>query len=163
MKSSRAYLTEQVVANIIINFVIAYYIAKATLAALAVIPMQAPQDDPLAPNMAGDLLVGSFIAGLLITLIISKITHWQLAHNKIDNSQVQLNNYLKLLPQSTFKRALFMGLFAALLLAMPVVILLSVLGITQVNSSDYIVIHAVYAALIGGLLAYIVSKRALLD
>jgi len=76
---------------------------------------------------------------------------------------VTLNNWFKLLPQSTFKRSLFMGLFAALILAMPVVIVLTVLGVSQVNSADYIVVHAGYAAVIGGILAYIASKRALVD
>lgn len=163
MKSPRAYLVEQVIANIIINFTIAYFIAKATLAALAFIPLQAPQGAPLAPNIAGDLLVGSFLTGLIITLILSKLTQWQLHHEKIDNSHVELEGWIKLLPNSIFKRALLMGLFATLVLAFPSIIILSILGVQQVASQDYIVLHAVYAGIMGGGLAYIASKRALID
>ena len=163
MKSPRAYLIEQVIANIIINFSIAYFIAKATLAALEFIPLQAPQGTPLAPNMAGDLLVGSFLTGLLITLILSKLTQWQLRHEKVDNSTVQLEGWIKLLPASIMKRALLMGVFATLVLAFPSIIILSILGVQQVASQDYIVFHAVYAGIIGGGLAYIASKRALID
>jgi len=163
MKSPRAYLAEQVIVNIIINFTIAYFIAKASLAALQFIPMQAPQGSPLAPNMAGDLLVGSFITGLVITIILSKITHWQLRHEKIDNSTFELQGWIKLLPASTFKRGLLLGLFATLVLAFPSIIILSALGIQQAASSDYIVLHAIYAGIMGGGLAYIVSKRALVD
>ena len=163
MKSPKAYLAEQVVVNIIINFIVAYYIAKASFAALTYIPMQAPQGSPLAPNMAGDLLVGSFLAGLIITLLLSKITHWNLRASKVDTSQFELSSWIKLLPQSTWLRSLIMGLLAALLLAMPVVIVMSVLGVTQVLAADYIVVHAFYAAVIGGGLAYVASKRALVD
>lgn len=163
MKSPRAYLVEQVSVNIVINFIIAYFIAKTTLAALQVIPMQAPHGDPLAPNMAGDLLVGSFLAGLIITLLLSKITHWNVRNSKVDKTGFELTGWIRLLPQSTFKRSLLVGVFAALILAMPVIIIMNMLGIHQAATGDYILIHAVYAAIIGGALAYIASKRALAD
>ncbi len=163
MKSPRAYLLEQVVVNLVINFIVAYYISKVTLSALQLIPMQAPTDNPLHPNIGGDLLVGSFIAGLIITLILTAITRFNLRKNKVDTSQFTLNSWIKLLPHSVFKRGLIMGLFAALLVAMPLVVILNILGIEQAATSDYIILHGIYAALLGGGLTYVASKRALAD
>ncbi len=163
MKSPRAYLLEQVVVNLIINFVVAYYISKATLSALHIIPMQAPTDNPLHPNIGGDLLVGSFIAGLIITLVLTAITRLSLRKNKIDVSKFTLNSWIKKLPEPVFKRGLYLGICASLLVALPLVVVLSALGVEQATTPNYMVWHSIYAALLGGALTYIASKRALAD
>ncbi len=163
MKSPGIYLLEQVVINLIINFVVAYYISKATLSALHIIPMQAPTDNPLHPNIGGDLLVGSFIAGLIITLVLTAITRLNLRKNKIDVSAFTLNSWIKILPESVFKRGLYLGICASLLVAMPLVVVLNIFGVEQATTSNYMVLHSIYAALLGGALTYIASKRALAD
>lgn len=54
MKSTGSYIKEQVVVNIIINFFIALFAGCLTMSSLQNVPMWAPTDAPLDPNMGGD-------------------------------------------------------------------------------------------------------------
>lgn len=163
MKSFNAFLAEQVIVNIIINFIIAYYLSSAALSALASIPLLAPTDNILAPNISGDLFVGTFLMGLIITLITSVITR-----KKRNKTQKELGvyvapNFINKLPHSLFKRGIIIGVVPMLVIALPIVIILLALDIHQLYSEDYIIYHAFYAAIVAGLISYSSVSRTLAE
>jgi len=163
MKSVRSTLTENIVGNIIINFFIAYGLSSLTLASMDSIPMKAPTDNMLAPNMGGDILVGTFITGIILTLILTKIVRLGMKSKPIDVSSLSSVGWSARLPEPIFKRGLMVGAVSAMVIAMPVLIVMDVLAIQQASTSNYILYHAIYVALLTGLMAYFVTKRAILD
>ena len=163
MKSIRSTLIENVVGNIILNFFIAYGLSSLTLASMTSIPMKAPTDNILAPNMGGDILVGTFITGLILTLILTKIVRLSMKSNPVDVSSISTFGWSARLPESIFKRGLMVGIIAALAIAMPVLIIMDMLAIQQASTASYILYHAIYVALLTGFMAYFVTKRAILD
>ena len=156
-------MIEQVVVNFVLNFGIAYYLGKTTLAHQETIPLWADKAAPLDPNMAGDILVGSLILSFLITLILTAITRHHLSKQHIDTKDVVLSKWVKRLPDSLLKRSLIMGFMAMLTVGLASVLVLFGLNITAVDSNCYTISHSFYAAFLAGFVAYIASKRALLD
>jgi hypothetical protein len=163
MKSFNAFLVEQVIVNVILNFIIAYYLSSHLLTTLATIPLFAPIDDLLAPNISGDLFVGTFLMGLIITLITSVITRAKRDKTKQDLGVFFTSNVIKKLPHSIFKRAIIIGVVPMFLIALPIVITLSLLDIHHLNSYDYINYHAFYAATVAGLISYFSVSRTLAE
>lgn len=163
MKTSRNYIIEQVVVNFVLNFAIAYYLGRTTLAHQETIPLWADQAAPLDPNMAGDILIGSFILSFLVTLILSAITRYHLSKQNVDTNDLVLGKWLKRLPNSLFKRSLVMGLMAMITAGLVSVLLLYALNITAVDSGYYTITHSCYAAILASCIAYSASKRALVD
>ena len=163
MKSSRNYIIEQVVVNFVLNFGIAYYLGKTTLAHQDTIPLWADKAAPLDPNMAGDILIGSLIMSFLITLILTAITRHHLSKQHIDTKDVVLSKWVKRLPGSLFKRSLVMGFLAMFSIGLGSVLIVFALNITSLDSDCYTILHSCYAGLLAGLIAYIATKRALLD
>jgi hypothetical protein len=163
MKSVRHTIVEQVLVSCILNFLIAYGISSLTLAKISMIPMHAPSNNMLAPNMAGDILVGTFLLGLLLTLILTSVVRMQHKSKPIDFTDFNLSNFSELLPKALFKRSIIVGLASVICAALPLVIALSALSIQQMASSDYILYHAIYVACVATIMAYFVTKRAILD
>ena len=163
MKSFNAFLTEQIIANVIINFLIAYYLSSTTLSSLASIPLLAPTDNLLAPNISGDLFVGTFLMGLIITLITSLITRKK--RNKANNELGLFiaPNFINKLPHSIFKRGIIIGVVPMLVIALPIVIILTILDMHNIHSEDYIIYHAFYAAIVAGLISYSSVSRTLAE
>jgi len=161
MDSYSALLKKQVVGNIVLNYFIAYYLSAHTLAVIKTIPLQAPQENVMAPNMAGDLMVGSFIMGVILTSILTLIVRKQL--NAFEAPDSVLPSAIVKLPQNLFARAIVMGLFGMFLVGMPVAIALGLLGVQQVSTQDYIFYHAIYCALLAGLMSYMVVKRVMFE
>ena len=163
MKTPRQYLIEQVVANIILNFGIAYYLGSNSMGELETVPLIAPQDSPFDPNMAGDIMVGSFILGVILTLIVSWITRAKLRKGGVEAMAVADMGMIGKLPRNSFLRALTIGAVAMFTLGLLVVLLMAVLGISQLPSLTYIVFHAVYVAAVAAFVAFAAAKRALAD
>lgn len=163
MKTSRQYVIEQIVANIIINFGIAYYLGSNAMGELATVPLIAPQDAPLDPNMAGDIMVGSLIMGVILTLILTWLTRAKLRKGGVEAMVVEDMGIIGKLPRNSFLRALTVGLVAMFTLGLVVVLLMALLGISQLPSMTYIVFHAFYVAVLAGVIAWATSKRALAD
>jgi len=163
MKSFNAFLTEQVIVNIIINFIIAYYLSSTTLSALSHIPLLAPSDNLLMPNISGDLFVGTFLMGLIITLITAAITRSKRKKSAHDLGLFVAPKFIKKLPESLFMRGIMIGILPAVTIALPIIIVLTVLDIHQLQSSDYIVYHAVYAAIMAGFISYSSVSRTLAE
>lgn len=163
MKSFNAFLAEQVIVNVIINFIIAYYLSSAALSALANIPLLAPTDNILAPNISGDLFVGTFLMGLIITLITSVITRSKRNKTKNELGIFLAPNFINKLPNSIFKRGVIIGVVPMVIIALPIVIMLTMLDITHLHSEDYIIYHAFYAAIVAGLISYSAVSRTLAE
>ncbi len=163
MKTIRSTLIENIVGNIILNFFIAYGLSSLLLASMSVIPMNAPVDDMFAANMGGDILVGTFITGVLLTFILTNIVRLQHKSKPINITQLPTSGWSARLPESIFKRSLMVGIVSAMLIAMPVLIILDMLAIQQASTANYILYHGIYVALLTGLMAYFVTKRAILD
>jgi|GEM_PF-2319454 len=163
MKTIRSILVENIVGNIILNFFIAYGLSSLLLASKTVIPMNAPVGDVLAPNMGGDILVGTFITGVLLTLILTNIVRLQYKSKPINITQLPNSGWSARLPESIFKRSLMVGIVSAMFIAMPVLIVMEMLAIQQASTANYILYHGVYVALLTGLMAYFVTNRAILD
>lgn len=161
MKTPRHFVIEQVIANIVINFSIVFYLNWRAMAHLATVPHLAPPDAPFAPNMAGDILVGSFILALVLSLILTAITRHNLRKGAV--APAAAGNVIGRLPASNLLRSLVLAVFATLCIALPVVVLFPQLGIHELPSKTYIVWHACYAAALAALMAYIVVVRALAD
>ncbi len=163
MKTVRTALIEHIAVNIILNFFIAYGLTSLTLEKLTTIPMKAPVDDAFAPNMGGDILVGTFITGVILTLVFSFVVRLQHKIKPMDISNINASSWGARLPNLLFFRALAVGFMSALVVAMPVLIMMDVLSIKVATSANYIFYHALYVALLSGLITYFVSTRAMLD
>ena len=163
MKSFNAFLTEQVIVNVIINFAIAYYLSSATLSALSHIPLLAPSDHLLMPNISGDLFVGTFLMGLIITLITAPITRAKRKKSSHNLGQFVAPTFIKKLPESLFMRGVVIGIVPAVVIALPIVMILTALDINQLQSSDYIIYHALYAATMAGFISYATVSRNLAE
>lgn len=161
MKTSRRFITEQVIANVVINFFIAYYLDKHVLEHIENIPMFAPSHAPFAPNMAGNILVGSFILSMLVTLIVTPITRYHLRKQHL--SPQEAIGIITRLPEKLFKRSMVMGLAGMFTLGLISVLALFLMEISQAPASSYVMAHAVYAALLAAIVAFFVTKRALAD
>lgn len=163
MKSFNAFLTEQVIVNVIINFAIAYYLSSATLSALSHIPLLAPSDHLLMPNISGDLMVGTFLMGLIITLITSPITRVKRKKSSHNLGQFVAPKFIKKLPESLFMRGIVIGIVPAVVIALPIIMILAALDINQLQSTDYIIYHALYAAIMAGFISYSSVSRTLAE
>ncbi len=163
MKSVNHTIIEQVIVNCVINFIIAYGIASFTLSKITTIPMHAPSDNMLAPNMMGDILVGTFLLGLILTFILSRVVHMKNKSSPIDFTDFDLSNFSQWLPRSLLQRSLMVALVSVVCAAIPLVIALNVLSIEQMSSSDYILYHAIYVTLVAAVMAYAVTRRAIVD
>ncbi len=163
MKTIRSTLIENVIGNITLNFFIAYGLSSLTLGSMSSIPMKAPEGDMLAPNMGGDILVGTFITGVILTFILTNIVRRSMKSNPIDASSISSSDWSARLPESMFKRGLMVGIVSAMFIAMPVLIIMDILAIQQASIASYILYHAIYVALLTGVMAYFVTNRALLD
>ena len=188
MKNPSVYIRNQVIANVLVNFFIAYYLSKHALEKLSYIPFEAPAHDPFHPNMAGDLLVGTFIMGVVLTLVITILTRMQLNTGNIDVGSIMRNStatatatagkikavttnktivkedvWIERLPTHLFLRALVIGFMASLLMAFPVVAILDTLKIHALSANTYVFVHAIYCSLASAVLTVVVCKRAMLD
>jgi len=163
VKSSRHYIIEQVVVNFVLNFGIAYYLGRTTLAHQESIPLWGNNTAPLDPNMAGDILIGSLIMSFLITLILTAITRHHLSKQNIDTKNVVSINWVNRLPESKFKRSLIVGFLAMFTIGLASVLLLFALNITSLDSGCYTILHSCYAGILAGFIAYIATLRALRD
>jgi hypothetical protein len=163
VKSYRSYLFEQCIANFIINFALTYVFGALALSNVTDIPLFAPQHDPFHPNIAGDLIVGTVITGLAVTLIVTFITRTLFKFKKIELIETQIPTLLKSLPQSLVWRGLAIGGGASFLVALPITIALYLLGITNVPASDYLLWHGLYVALIGSAMACLVCLKSFED
>lgn len=163
MGSYQAILKQQVISNIVINFLIAYFLSTATLAAITTIPLQAPQDNIMAPNMAGDLMVGSFIMGVILTTVLTLIMRLQLRNKTIAVPEHVALSIIAKLPNNLVARGTVVGFLSMCLVGVPAAILLAVFGIMQASTQDYIFYHGIYAAVLGGGMSYVVAKRVMLE
>ena len=190
MKNPSVYIRNQVIANVLVNFFIAYYLSKHALEKLSYIPFEAPAHDPFHPNMAGDLLVGTFIMGVVLTLVITILTRMQLNTSNIDVGSIMRNStetatatatagkikavttnktivkeggLIERLPAHLLLRALVIGFMASLLMAFPVVAILDTLKIHALSANTYVFVHAIYCSLASAVLTVVVCKRAMLD
>jgi len=163
MKSFNAFLAEQVIVNVIINFIIAYYLSSATLSALTHIPLLAPSEHLLMPNISGDLFVGTFLMGLIITLITAPITRAKRKKSSHNLGLFVAPTFIKKLPESLFMRGIVIGIVPVIIVVLPIVMILTVLDIQQLQSSDYIIYHALYAATMAGFISYASVSRTLAE
>ncbi len=163
MKSFNAFLAEQVIVNVIINFIIAYYLSSIMLSTLINIPLFASKNNLLATNISGDLLVGTFIMGLIITLITSVITRRKRNKTKQTLGLFIAPNFINKLPHSIFKRGVIIGIAPVLTIGLPIIITLMAFDIHHLLSKDYIIYHAFYAAIIAGAVSYCAVSRTLAE
>ena len=163
MKSAASFIRNQVIANIIINFTLAYYLSKHALEGMSVIPYEAPVNDMFHPNMAGDLLVGTFIMGVVLTFVMTALTRLQTNNGAINLDNIKQPSKITFLPNPLLFRALVVGFLAAMVLAFPVAAILDVLKVHSMPSGSYILYHAVYCAAASALVCIVVCQRALID
>lgn len=160
MKSHQSYTFEQVAANFLINFSIAYGLSTLKLSDLTSIPFTAPSDDPFHPNIAGELIVGTIITGLAVTLIVTFITRLLIKAKRLNLSNVKTSPFVQLLPTGLFKRGLTLGSLAAIFAALPLCITMYLLNIHSVPVKNYLIWHSWYVALLGSVLAFIACLKA---
>ena len=163
MKSVASFIRNQVIANIVINFTLAYYLSKHALEGMSVIPYEAPVNDMFHPNMAGDLLVGTFIMGVVLTFVMTTLTRLQNNNGGINLDNLNHSSKIAFLPDQLLLRALVVGFLAAMVLALPVAATLDVLKIHSMPSDSYILYHAIYCAVASALVCMVVCQRALID
>ena len=88
--------------------------------------------------------MGSFLLGLILTLIATAITRSNIRKEHIDLSEYSLDGWVSWLPDSMGKRALFLGLLVMFVVGLMAVLLLIALGVEQSEPWTYIVAHSVY-------------------
>lgn len=161
MKSSRQFLIEQLTVNSTLNFLLAILLGWNALAGHQVIPLAAPEGALFDPNMAGELVVGSFLLGLILTPIVTAITRAGLRKGSLQVNPV--SGLIAKLPHNSFFRSLAVALLASLLFGVPSVVILGVFGVTQLTIWSYIVAHAAYMALLALVVTWVAVKRALAE
>jgi hypothetical protein len=161
MKSSRQFLIEQLTVNSALNFLIAILLGWNTLAGHQFIPLAAPEDALFDPNMASELVVGSFLLGVILTPIVTAITRAGLRKGSLQVNPV--SGLIAKLPHNSFFRSLAVALLASLVFGVTSVVILAVVGVTQLPIWTYIVAHAVYMALLALVVTWVAVKRALAE
>jgi hypothetical protein len=161
MKTTRQFVIEQVVVSVVFNFLLAFLLSWLSLRHQATIPLSAPADAMFAPSMGGDLLVGSFILGVILTLVLTKVTRINLRKKTVE-SQVPVGWSAKL-PNNSLLRSLLIGLILTCTLGLVFTILLGALGILHMKIWYYIPLHAFYVGFLAWAVTVPVVKRALAD
>jgi hypothetical protein len=165
MKSSKAFMIEQLFFNSVISAGITFYLGRHTLAGIANIPLQAPTDAPFAPNMAGDLIVGTFITAVIVTLIVSLLTRFSIKKQSISMSSsfAASPRWLAKLPQNIVLSALSIAGLASLTLGVMSVLLLVVLGVSEMDAELYNYLHAIYVGFAVIVVAYAAVTKVFLS
>lgn len=161
MKSSRQFLSEQVVVSVVFNILLAFLLSWLSLRHQLYIPLEAPPDDFFAPSMGGDLLVGSFLLGLILTLVLTYVTRLNLRKKAVEPQPAE--GWSVKLPKNSFLRSLVIGLVATFTIGLALTILLGVLGIGQMKVWAYIPLHALYVGALAWVVTVPVVRRALAD
>ncbi|MFT5889109.1 MAG: putative secreted protein [Zhongshania sp.] len=165
MKSSKAFMIEQLFFNSVISAGITFYLGRRALAGIANIPLQAPADAPFAPNMAGDLIVGTFITAVIVSLIVSLLTRLSIKKQSIsmDSSFAASPRWLAKLPQNIVLSALSIAGLASLTLGVMSVLLLVMLGVSEADAELYNYLHAIYVGLVVIVVAYAAVTKVFLS
>ncbi len=161
MKSSRSYIREQVIVNSLVNFLIALLLGWVSLNGQEKIPMWAPSHSRFDVNMGGNILLGTFLLGVILSLIITAVTKRNLRRNQVKAQSA--TGLIAHLPKAGFKRSLLMGLVAMLTIGIANVALLTLLEIDQLHVWDFILYHSVYMAVLAGIISVPATKSALVQ
>lgn len=161
MKTQNKYIIESVVINSVLNFFITLGIGYFTHTGMTAIPMVAPLNTPLAPNIAGDIVVGSFILGWVLGAIVTYITRHNVNKQHVESGFIETNSFILKLPQNFAGRFISIGLAAAVVGVVAVLILV-LLGVSELQISTYSIPHAIYVAVMAGLVTLVAARRGLL-
>jgi hypothetical protein len=161
MKSTRQFIIEQVVVSVVFNFLLAFLLSWLSLRHQDTIPLSAPADDFFAPSMGGDLLVGSFILGVILTLVLTAVTRMNLRKKTVESQIIE--GWSAKLPNNSLLRSLLIGLILTCTLGLVFTILLGALGILHMKIWYYIPLHAFYVGFLAWAVTVPVVKRALAD
>jgi len=141
MSTSRRYITQQIIVNALVNFFLALLISWGLMGSLEEIPIWFSMENLLDPSVIGDIVVGSFLLGLLFTAIVTQFIRADLKKGKV-NGLAQSDAH-KWMPQALFTRALVFGV-VCMLVGFSMVGVILTLDIDSVRVTDYIVLHAIY-------------------
>jgi len=141
MSTSRRYITQQIIVNALVNFFLALLISWGLMGSLEEIPIWFSMENLLDPSVIGDIVVGSFLLGLLFTAIVTQFIRADLKKGKVNG--LAQSDALKWMPQALFTRALVFGV-GCMLVGFSMVGVILILDIDSVRVTDYIVLHAIY-------------------
>jgi hypothetical protein len=161
VKTAQRYIAEQIVINIVVNILMALLIGWSMMGHLDTVPMQLSSDALFDPSMAGDILVGSFLLGFILTLIVTTLTRNALSKAYIEGTT--LVGWSAKLPQPLFKRALMLGVLSMVTAGLTLVLTMLMLGLDQMKTLEYVIFHALYMGVLAAPVTYFVVKRALTD
>jgi len=161
VKTHNKYIVESVVINSVLNFFITLGIGYFTHAGMTTIPMVAPINTPFAPNIAGDIIVGSFILGWVLGAIVTYITRHNLTKQHVEGGFIESNFLILKLPNKLALRFIAIGL-AASAVGVLAVLLLALFGVNELPISTYGIPHGIYVAVMAGFVTLVAARRALL-
>lgn len=141
MPASRRYITQQIIVNALVNFILALLISWGLMGSLEEIPMWFSMENLLDPSVIGDIVVGSFLLGMIFTVVVTQVIRTDLKKGKLD--KLTRSDLPKWIPHSLFPRALVFGVLCLLVGSCMVGIILT-FDINSVRVGDYIVLHAIY-------------------
>jgi len=141
MSTSRRYITQQVIVNALVNFFLALLISWGLMGSLEEIPIWFSTENFLDPSVIGDIVVGSFLLGLIFTVIVTQFIRADLKKGKVND--LSRSDLQKWIPQTLFARALVFGVLCMLVGSSMAGVILA-LDIDSVRTADYIVLHAIY-------------------
>ena len=145
----------------ILNVLIATFLSWLSLRHQEVVPLQAPTEAMFDPSMGGDLLVGSFLLGMILTLVLTFVTRLNLKKKQVES--LVLSGWFSKIPKNVFLRSLLVGLFLTLTMGLAVTVALGALDIVQMPVWTYIALHAIYVGALAWFVTALVVKRALAD
>lgn len=147
-KLTRYLFVEQPIGAFVVNFILNAAIAWGVFRGASHVPLWGET------SIAGDTIATSFILPFLSVLIATPLVQRDVLHGKASPDDVRgYDARVRWLPRQILRRALVLGL-VGLVVAGPLAVLgLWLAGVTLVPMPHFIWVKAMYAAVLGALLA----------
>lgn len=156
---SRYLLLEQGVGSAFINFVLNAAIAWAMFRGWSVVPLWGQQ------SIAGDTAGTTFFLPFFTCLIVTRMTTKHVRSGRVPAFSWSRASHpvLRLMPDTTVRRAVLLGFLAMALVAPPVVWGLSALHVLQLPFWSFIVFKATFAAALAAVVTPLIGLCAIAD
>jgi hypothetical protein len=155
-REHRLYLLlEQGIGAGVVNFVLNAGIAWATFRSLAHVPLWGQQ------SIAGDVIGTTLLLPLITTLIVAALTRRALATGRFP--RLSGTRRLARLPARPLARGLVLGLACTVLVAPPIIVALTKLGVAELELASFVWAKAWFAGILGMLVTPFIAFAALDD
>ena len=152
----RQYLVGQTIGGGVINLLLNAAIGYFAYRGLPRIPFSG------TPSISGDLMVTAFVLPLLVCLIVTPLVRADVRNGKVAPAGAG-GLLARLLPRVLPLRATALGLVAAAIIAPVTIWLLQALGTRDMSLGHFVLLKAVFGALLAVLVTPVVARRALMD